>query len=150
MMKRVKIFKAIVGACICLSAFTACESQMDDFDSHLANTSAVSLTAGSKIFVDYEQPASFRGGQEALLAFLAQNVSYPPNYEGCAQGRVVVSFTINEDGSIIEPKVEKSVCKELDAEALRVVGLMPKWIPAKYYGKAKKEKVFIPITFKLK
>lgn len=148
MMKREKIFKAIVGACISLSAFTACESQMDDFDSHLANTSPVSLTAGSKIFVDYEQPASFRGGQEALLAFLAQNVSYPPNYEGCAQGRVVVSFTIDFDGSIVDPKVIKSLDEELDAEALRVVSLMPKWIPAKVNGKCKRTKYALPILIR--
>ena len=129
----------------------ACESQMMDLDVTRGSTTATIKTPVTTIiFDDYEQQASFPGGQKALLDFLDQNVSYPTDYEGCAQGRVVVSFTINEDGSIIEPKVEKSVCKELDAEALRVVGLMPKWIPAKYYGKAKKEKVFIPITFKLK
>ena len=150
-MKRGKIFITIVGPIISLSAFTACESQVMDLDATRGATTAASKTPVTTIiFDDYEQQASFPGGQKALLDFLDQNVSYPTDYEGCAQGRVVVSFTINEDGSIIEPKVEKSVCKELDAEALRVVGLMPKWIPAKYYGKAKKEKVFIPITFKLK
>ncbi|MBO4658188.1 MAG: TonB family protein [Prevotella sp.] len=130
---------------------TACESQMMDLDAIRGTTTAASQTpVTTKIFDDYEQRACFPGGEQALLAFLDKNVRYPKDYEGCAQGRVVVSVVVDIDGSIIEPKVEKSVCKELDAEALRVVGLMPKWIPAKYYGKGQKEKVCIPITFKLR
>ena len=61
---------------------------------------------------------------------------------------MVVSFTIDVDGSIVDPKVIRSVDKELDAEALRVVGLMPKWIPAKEKGKNKKSKFNLPILIK--
>ena len=147
-MKRGKIFKTIVGACISLSAFTACESQMKDLDPTRASTMTGSQAADSIIFVDDEQPASFPGGQEALLAFLDQNVRYPDGYDGCGQGRVVVCFTIDVDGSIVGPKVIRSVDKELDAEALRVVGLMPKWIPAKEKGKNKKSKINLPILIK--
>ena len=147
-MKSGKIFKIIVGACISLSAFTACESQMIDLNPTQAISMTGNQTANSNIFVDDEQPASFPGGQEALLAFLDQNVRYPDGYEGCAQGRVVVSFTIDVDGSIVDPKVIRSVDKELDAEALRVVGLMPKWIPAKEKGKNKKSKFNLPILIK--
>lgn len=142
-----KIFKAIVGACISLSIFTACESQMLDLDSTRTTTAA---GTESKIFEDPEQQASFPGGTQALLDFLDQNVSYPANFEGCAQGRVVVTFTINVDGSITDPKVVRSLDKELDAEALRVVSLMPKWIPAKMNGKSKKSKYTLPIAFKSK
>ena len=63
---------------------------------------------------------------------------------------MVVTFTINADGSISDPKVVRSLDKELDAEALRVVGLMPKWIPAKMNGKSKKSKYTLPIVFKSK
>ena len=146
-MKRGKTFKAIVVVCICLSVFTACESQMIDLASTRATTTTGSQTADS-LFVDDEQPASFPGGQEALLAFLDQSVRYPEGYESCAQGRVVVRFTIDVDGSIVDPKVIRSVDKELDAEALRVVGLMPKWIPAKEKGKNKKSKFNLPILIK--
>ena len=146
-MKRGKTFKAIVVVCICLSVFTACESQMIDLASTRATTTTGSQTADS-LFVDDEQPASFPGGQEALLAFLDQNVRYPDGYDGCGQGRVVVSFTIDVDGSIVAPKVIRSVDKELDAEALRVVSLMPKWIPAKEKGKNKKSKFNLPILIK--
>ena len=147
MMKRGKTFKAIVVVCICLSVFTACESQMIDQASTRATTTTGSQTADS-LFVDDEEPASFPGGQEALLAFLEQNVRYPDGYDCCGQGRVVVSFTIDIDGSIVDPKVVLSVDKELDAEALRVVGLMPKWIPAKEKGKNKKSKFNLPILIK--
>ena len=149
-MKRGKIFKTIVGACISLSAFTACESQMKDLNSTQASTMTGSQAADSKIIVDDEQPASFPGGQEALLAFLDQSVRYPEGYESCAQGRVVVRFTIDVDGSIVDPKVIKSLDPPLDKEALRVVGLMPKWIPAKEKGKNKRTEYVLPILIKTK
>ena len=139
----------IAGACLGLYAFTACESQMINQDTTRASTMAGSQVVDSnKIFEDYEQPASFPGGQEALLAFLDQNVRYPDGYDGCGQGRVVVGFTIDIDGSIVEPKVIKSVDPPLDKEALRVVGLMPKWIPAKEKGKNKKSKYYLPILIR--
>lgn len=149
MMKRGKTFKAIVVVCICLSVFTACESQMIDLASTRATTTTGSQTADS-LFVDDEQPASFPGGQEALLAFLDQSVRYPEGYESCAQGRVVVRFTIDVDGSIVDPKVIRSLDPPLDKEALRVVGLMPKWIPAKEKGKNKRTEYVLPILIKTK
>ena len=148
-MKRGKTFKAIVVVCICLSVFTACESQMIDLASTRATTTTGSQTADS-LFVDDEQPASFPGGQEALLAFLDQSVRYPEGYESCAQGRVVVRFTIDVDGSIVDPKVIRSLDPPLDKEALRVVGLMPKWIPAKEKGKYKRTEYVLPILIKTK
>ena len=149
MMKRGKTFKAIVVVCICLSVFTACESQMIDLASTRATTTTGSQTADS-LFVDDEQPASFPGGQEALLAFLDQSVRYPEGYESCAQGRVVVRFTIDVDGSIVDPKVIRSLDPPLDKEALRMVGLMPKWIPAKEKGKNKRTEYVLPILIKTK
>ena len=149
MMKRGKTFKAIVVVCICLSVFTACESQMIDLASTRATTTTLSQTADS-LFVDDEQPASFPGGQEALLAFLDQSVRYPEGYESCAQGRVVVRFTIDVDGSIVDPKVIRSLDPPLDKEALRVVGLMPKWIPAKEKKKNKRTEYVLPILIKTK
>ena len=149
MMKRGKTFKAIVVVCICLSVFTACESQMIDLASTRATTTTGSQTADS-LFVDDEQPASFPGGQEALLAFLDQSVRYPEGYESCAQGRVVVRFTIDVDGSIVDPKVIRSLDPPLDKEALRVVGLMPKWIPAKENGVSKRVEYNLPVPFKVK
>ena len=147
-MKRRKIFITI-GAYIGLYAFMACESQINHLAPNPA-TMAERKAADTIIWDDYEQQASFPGGEKALLDFLDQNVVYPSDYEDCAQGRVVVSFTIDIDGSIVEPKVIRSLAKELDAEALRVVSLMPKWIPAKEKGKNKRTEYILPILIKTK
>ena len=130
-------------------AFMACESQMTGLDETRGSEPKI-LAPGSQIFIDYEQQASFRGGERALLEFLDQNVRYPDGYEGCAQGRVVVTFTIDLDGSIINPRVTQSLDKPLDDEALRVVRLMPKWRPAKENGECKRVEYSLPIPFKLK
>ena len=143
-------FKTILGTCISLASLTSCESQMRDLNSFPATTITESITADSISPENYEQQASFPGGQEALLAFLDQNVRYPDGYDGCGQGRVVVSFSIDTDGSIVDPKVIRSVDKELDAEALRVVSLMSKWIPAKEKGKNKRTEYVLPILIKTK
>ncbi len=139
-----------MGTCISLASLTSCESQMRDLNSFPATTITESITADSISPENYDQQASFPGGQEALLAFLDQNVRYPDCYDGCGQGRVVVSFSIDTDGSIVDPKVIRSVDKELDAEALRVVSLMPKWIPAKEKGKNKRTEYVLPILIKTK
>lgn len=139
----------ILAAVITTFAFMACESQMTGLDETRGSEPKI-LAPGGQIFVDYEQQASFPGGMRALLDFLDQNVRYPADYEGCAQGRVVVTFTIDFDGSIINPRVTQSLDKPLDDEALRVVRLMPKWIPAKEYGECKRVKYNLPIPFKLK
>lgn len=97
-----------------------------------------------------EQMPMFRGGQQKLLEYLQTNTRYPePLAETCVQGRVVVSFMVEKDGSITEPKVVKSVCPELDAEALRVVSSMPKWLPGKQNGTAIRVKYTIPVKFHL-
>ena len=148
MMKGEMTIKTLLGVWISLSVITACESWRMDLDTPRTSATAGGQAADSIIFEDDEQKASFPGGQEALLEFLDRNVKYPANYDGCAQGRVVVSFTVNTDGSITQPKVIRSVDKELDDEALRVVGLMPKWIPTKVKGKSKKSTFILPILIK--
>ena len=97
-----------------------------------------------------EQMPMFPGGQKALMEYLAANVQYPESMgDTCAQGRVVVSFVVERNGSIAEPKVVKSVHPALDEEALRVVNAMPKWIPGSQNGERVRTRYTIPITFKL-
>ena len=89
-------------------------------------------------------------GQKALLEYLTANVRYPDDCEDtCVQGRVIVSFMVERDGSLSEAKVMKSVYPSLDEEALRVVNSMPKWCPGKLNGKAVRIKYTIPVNFKL-
>lgn len=97
-----------------------------------------------------EQMPSFPGGQNALFEYLTANVRYPDDCEEtCVQGRVIVSFVVERDGSIAEAKVVKSVYPSLDEEALRVVNGMPKWIPGKLNGESVRTKYTIPITFRI-
>ena len=96
-----------------------------------------------------EQPR-FPGGTEGLMQFLSDNVKYPPEcVKDSIGGRVVISFVVEKDGTITEPKVVKSVHPLLDAEALRVVGLMPKWQPGMMNGERRRMKYTIPVNFKL-
>ena len=97
-----------------------------------------------------EQMPQFPGGAAALMQFLAQNIRYPEEADkNNIQGRVIVTFVVETDGSITGAKVVKSVSPELDAEALRVINSMPSWIPGRQNGEAVRVKYAVPITFKL-
>ena len=103
-----------------------------------------------RVFDVVEQMPNFPGGQNALMDFLKNTIKYPAEAEKAGkQGRVVVQFVINKDGSISDAKVVKSVDKTLDEEALRVVNAMPKWTPGKQNGKDVRVKFTMPVTFKL-
>ncbi|MCQ2257418.1 MAG: energy transducer TonB [Bacteroidaceae bacterium] len=103
-----------------------------------------------EIFEVVEQNPSFPGGDKALMAYLTKNLKYPPSaQENGIQGRVLVQFVVNKDGSIVEPKVLRSVDPALDKEALRVVQAMPKWTPGKQRGKTVRVKFTLPVTFRL-
>lgn len=104
-----------------------------------------------KIFDVVEQMPSFPGGATALFDYLSENIKYPEDCEEtCVQGRVIVTFVVEKDGSITEAKVVKSVYPSLDEEALRAVKGMPKWIPGVQNGERVRTKYTIPVTFKLK
>ncbi len=98
-----------------------------------------------------EQEAAFPGGYNALFKFIDDNIQYTKEMEEiCVSGRVVVSFTIERDGSVTNAKVFRSLHPLFDKEALRIVNLMPKWSPAKKNGETKKVTYNLPISFKLK
>lgn len=107
-------------------------------------------TACSNIYCDIpETMPQFRGGKKALMDWVTANMRYPKEAaELCIQGRVIVTFIINEDGTVSDGKVVKSVHPLLDAEALRLVKIMPRWSPYKLNGKARKNKYTMPFNFK--
>ena len=97
------------------------------------------------------QKPQFPGGEKALVEFLNNTVRYPEEAQKQKwEGKTLVAFSVNEDGSISNPRVLKSSWLVLDNEALRVVKMMPKWIPASENGVNKKEMVVLPIAFDLK
>ncbi len=104
----------------------------------------------NKVFDVVEQMPSFPGGPSALMQYLSNNVKYPVvAQENGVQGRVVVSFVVERDGSITDVKVVRSVDPSLDREASRVVSSMPKWIPGKQNGSPVRVKYNVPVSFKL-
>ena len=97
-----------------------------------------------------EEMPEFPGGSDALMKYLATNVHYPEAAEKAGvQGRVIVTFVVDSDGSISDASILKSVDPSLDQEALRLVNSMPKWTPGKQKGKAVRVKYTIPIAFAL-
>ena len=104
----------------------------------------------TKVFDVVEQMPSFPGGPAALMTYLSQNTKYPVvAQENGVQGRVVVSFVVDRDGSITDVRVVRSVDPSLDKEATRVVKSMPNWIPGKQNGSTVRVKYNVPVSFKL-
>lgn len=107
--------------------------------------------SSEEVFGDVaEQMPSFPGGDRKLMEYLSENIRYPKECgEICVQGRVIVSFIVEKDGSISNVKVAKSLDPLLDKEAVRVVSGMPKWIPGRQNGVAVRVRYIIPVTFRL-
>ena len=102
------------------------------------------------IYMVVEIQPEFPGGTAALMEYLKNNIKYP---EACRenniQGRVIVSFIVEKDGSIANPNILKSVHPLLDAEAVRVISGMPDWSPGKQRGEPCRVKYTIPVSFRL-
>lgn len=108
------------------------------------------LPAEEEIFVVAENMPSFPGGDAALLQYLGKNIKYPTiSAETGTQGRVIVQFVVDKDGTITNPVVVKSVDAYLDKEALRVINAMPKWTPGKQRNQPVRVKYTLPVMFRL-
>jgi len=90
----------------------------------------------------------FPGGTDSLFAFIRENLKWPDT-EVDFQGRVVVRIVVTKDGKVKNPKVIKGIASEVDLEALRVIRLMPDWIPGRRNGEAVNVHYLIPIVFRL-
>ena len=102
------------------------------------------------VFDEVDEMPQFPGGMAGLMQYLSTNVRYPEDAkESGAQGRVIVSFIVEKDGSISNARVTKPTYSSLDDEALRVVSNMPKWTPGKQNGEAVRVRYSIPVSFRL-
>ena len=146
----------VAGVAAGIVAMTACSnSNIQRTASDNAKqwrTAVIKPTAdsdSSKIFGAAEEMPSFPGGEKALMQYIKDNTYYPKEMcEGAAQGRVMVGFVINEDGSISDVKVLRSLTPEFDEVAVKIVKGMPKWNPGKQNGKAVKTKYTVPVSFR--
>ena len=93
---------------------------------------------------------SFPGGANALIKYLSDNIQYPEDcYNQKIEGKVLVEFVVEANGSISSIDVKKSVHPQLDAEAIRVIETMPRWFPAMIKNHPVRVKYFVPISFRL-
>lgn len=103
-----------------------------------------------RVYDVVEVNASFPGGEAECMKWLQQNIKYPQIcQEQGVQGRVIVAFVVNRDGSIDDVKVVRSPDEHLSAEAMRVVKLMPKWKPARQGNKTVRSRFNLPVMFRL-
>jgi len=105
------------------------------------------------VYVDPEEPPQFPGGETALVQFLATYLNYPKRaLEEKLTGKCYLQFEITEDGTMTDLVMKRGVpnCPECDAEAIRVIKLMPKWIPGKVDGKVANMKYNLPVSFNLR
>lgn len=114
-------------------------------------------TYGEGEYVDEEIPVAmlqeqpqFPGGDAALLDWVNRNVQYPKVAKNRGdKGRVTVSFVIDKTGKVMSGRIERGVSAELDAEALRIISIMPNWKPGMQGNKTVKVRFILPITFRL-
>ncbi len=102
------------------------------------------------IYETCDQLPEFPGGNDKLITWMMQELKYPKEAEESSiQGRVLVRFIVEKDGSISQPTILRSANPLLDAEALRIVRKMPKWTPGKNKGKSVRVSFVLPVQFAL-
>ena len=105
--------------------------------------------ASNKVYEVVEQMPTFPGGDAALMKYLAENIKYPVSAQKAKeQGRVVVQFIVEKDGTVTGVKTVRSVAPALDAEAVRVIKAMPKWTPGRQGGQPVRVNYNVPVSFR--
>ncbi len=121
------------------------------FSTALAQKTVVSQKVQRvEVFMVVENMPEYPGGNEAMFAFFAKNMKYPADAQkNKVQGRVIVTFIVDKDGAITDVQVVKPAYPSLDAEAVRLVKMMPKWKPGTQRGVPVRVKFTLPVQFKL-
>jgi TonB family protein len=142
-MNKKKLFALIVSLILMQSATISAATMNGDDGFFL-------FPKNKKVYTLAETMPQFPGGMEAMMEFVKNNVKYPVDAIGKKiQGRVVVSLVVKKDGSIDNVKLVRSIYPSLDEEAIRVIKMMPKWIPGTQKGKAVNVKYCVPVSFRL-
>ena len=120
------------------------------FGQNKGTISTEGTVKGEQIYDIVEQYPEFPGGYSALTEWIDDNLKYPVEaaMDGI-EGRVIVQFIVRPTGKIVDAKVVRGIAPSLDKEALRLINIMPNWIPGRQKGKAVNVRYTLPITFKL-
>ena len=151
---------AIPAFALLLAGNISCSSEATKTDDVKGNATTVKPDAvevpidkpatTDETFAVVEQMPEFPGGMKELMTYLKDNIKYPKAAQDKkVEGRVIVQFVIEKDGTPTEFNVLRSVDPDLDKEALRVLGNMPKWKPGMQKGQAVRVKSTVPVSFKL-
>ena len=137
MKRRIGFFAVLLVVCMAFQSVKAQESKEN-------------ATQDGAVLVTVEEYPKFPGGKIAFEEFLSQNVQYPEAARTeKLQGLVIVAVIVEIDGSFSDVKVVRNVEPSLDEEAIRVVKIMPNWIPAKHEGKEVRVQYYVPVEFAL-
>ena len=115
-----------------------------------SKTGALAEPEQEEIYLGCEIGAEFPGGHSALIKFLAENIRYPARLADiCVSGKVFVQFVVSAEGKVVAPEIKRGMpdCPECDEEVLRVVKLLPDFIPAKVKGKPVNSYFNLPVKF---
>ena len=111
----------------------------------------VSLAAAPAISFPADEMPAFPGGDAALLKFLSSRLNYPTvALDKRLSGKVFITFTVDPEGHLHDPRVARGLGSGLDEEALRLVRLMPWWTPGREQGKPVRVQRTMPISFRLR
>jgi protein TonB len=147
--RKVAILKVLFGMlmAVCLIAVFAFEP---DQQTKTKSSSDKSSQIQEKVYEKVEQMPEFPDGESGLHNYISKSVKYPPEaVKKGIKGKVFVSFVVAKDGLVTDAKIARGADPMLDAEALRIVNAMPKWIPGKDKGKIVAVQYTIPINFVL-
>ena len=148
--KRQRMGKAAVIAGLSVGLLASSQMALAQTPDSLRIDTIEKAEEKEEIFGIVETMPMFRGGERKLMEFIGNNVVYPKEaIEAGIEGKVFVEFYIEKDGTVCDAKVLRGIGYGCDEEALRVVGLMPKWFPGKQRGKAVRVRYTLPINFKL-
>lgn len=123
-----------------------------DGQAFASSSSTINIAqTNDEVYEIAEKNPSFPGGEQELNKYLASKMIYPKAAQEVGeQGRVIIQFVVNADGSLSDIRVSRSVSPALDAEALRIVQQMPRWIPGQKNGKNVRVRFSLPIIFRLR
>jgi len=130
---------------LCLSLLLCCSTLL--LAQH--KKAATVVKEDTTIYTIIDKMPEFPGGSEAMKKFLSENLRWTKELEECGiQGRSILQFIIEKDGSLTSVVVVRGVDPLLDKEAVRVIKLMPKWIPGEHKGKKVRVKYTLPVSWR--
>lgn len=122
----------------------------DSLRGRVAGVSAGNSKDDGRVFDVVEEQPRYPGGTNALMTYLRDNIKYPAEAAKAGiQGKVIVQFVVGKDGTVRDVKPIRNISPELDAEAVRVVAAMPKWVPGYQRGEAVNVRYTLPVNFRM-